>query len=60
MDIYYMLDCIRVFLPISMMIVLHVGVFLMCLWEEVSSAPSYSAILISSHYSDNLVHYFIH
>ena len=27
MDIYYILDCIRVFLPISMMIVLHVGVF---------------------------------
>ena len=56
MDVYYILG-IKVFLPISVMIVLHVRLFLMCLWEEVSSASSYSAILISSHYSDNLVHY---
>ena len=48
----YSLGCQRVFLPVSSLfsvrIYFHVDVLLMCLWGEVSSAPSYSTILISS------------
>ena len=49
MDFSNSLDCVGVFLPVSsyfsVRLVPPVNVFLMCLWEEVSSMCSYSAIL---------------